>query len=336
MSYTDLIQKIEDKKFKPIYFLCGEESYFIDAVMNAIDDHALDESQKAFNQITLYGKEVNGKQLLDHLRRYPVMADRQVVFMKEAHAFKDWDHLQTYFEKPNPMTVLGIGYKARMPDKRKKWVKALTKSSHTEILESKPVYDNKVPAWIADYVTKHKFKIQPEATRLLAAYLGNTLSNVANELDKLMILLNKGSTITLEDVENNIGISKKYNVFELQKALGERNASKTNVILKNLIGQFHKQPILMLVPNLHGFFQKVYAFNSVSRLSDQDIARALNIYSHYFVKDYRAAAKKYSNRQLEKIFDLFHIYDGRLKGIDGSRQSEEAIFTELVQRILYI
>lgn len=335
MSYTKTIKDIQSGKIDNVYFFYGEEPFFIDKMMSALEDNVLQEHEKSFNQMALYGKEVDGKQVLDNLRRFPMMAQRQLVLLREGQSFKGWDMLQSYFERPNPTTVFGIAFKAKSPDKRKKWVKALFKSKHVKAVESKTVYESKIPEWVDKYLSEKGFSISPQASRLMSIYLGNKLSQVANELDKLMILQGKNKKITLDEVEKNIGISKLYNVFELQIALGERNISKSNFIVHNLKGQLQKQPIQFLMPSLHGFFQKVYALKSIQGGSNQEIARALNIYSEYFVKDYKAASKHYSTPQLEKIFSLFNTYDTRSKGIDGSRQKDGAILMELVQQILY-
>ena len=335
MSHQALLEKIKNKNYDPIYFLYGEEDYFIDLIVDTLDQVVLSAAEKAFNRIVLYGKEVSGRQVRDQLDRYPMMASHQLVLLKEAQYFKDWDYLIPYFQKPNPTTIFGVAYKSGSPDKRKKWFKALKLNNTTQIIESKRIYDNKIPSWINNYLKRSNKKINPQASRLLSIFLGNNLSNVANELDKLIILLGDDDTILLDHVEQNIGVSKHYNIFELQDALGTKNISKTNYISKNLVSHLKTQPLVMIIQSLHSFFSKVYALHSLTGQSDDAVAKQLGIYSRYFVKDYRRAVKNYSPQQLEQIFDLLNKYDARLKGIDGSRLKDHVILEELIQQIIF-
>ncbi len=335
MDFKVILSHIKKKQFDQIYLAYGEEDYYIDRLTDILDTTVLTDDQKAFNRTVAYGKEVKADQLLDHLRRYPMMSSHQLVILKEAQAFNDWDGLVPYFQNPNPATVFMIAYKAKSPDKRKKWFKSLKDAPSVCIMESKRVYENKIPAWIDQYLKSVGKKISPEASRLLSIFVGNKLSNVVNELDKLLILIEDKPQIDLEHIEQNIGVSRHYNVFELQDALGDRNISKVNYIVKNLVDHLKTQPLILIIPAIHSFFSKVYALKTLSGQSDDYLAKALGIYSKYFVKDYRKAAKNYTGAQLERIFDMLHRYDRRLKGIDGSRQKEEAILEELVQHIIY-
>ncbi len=335
MTAEEVIKDIKKKSFSTVYLLYGEENYFIDAVLNALDQHVLTETEKAFNRTVLYGKEINGKQLLDSLRRYPMMASHQLVLLKQAQSFTDWNSLIPYFEKPNPLTIFAIAYEGKSPDKRKKWFKILKSKKEHIIIESKRIYENKIPAWVNNYLAKKGKTIDPKASRLLSIFVGSKLSNVVNELDKLLLGLGDEQHITLTHIEQNIGVSKKYNVFELLDALGQRDVAKVNYISLNLSEQFKTQPLIMLMPAIYSFFAKVYATRSISNRSDAELANILGIYSKYFVKDYRTAAKNYTDECLEKIFDILRHYDARLKGIDGSRQKDKALLEEMVQQIVF-
>ncbi|MEZ4983707.1 MAG: DNA polymerase III subunit delta [Saprospiraceae bacterium] len=240
MSYNALLQDIRHKKFAPVYFLHGPESYFIDRITDAIEEYALAEHERAFNQTMLYGKDTDHLQVLDAARRFPMMAERQLVILKEAQDMKNLKDLQTYLEKPTPTTVLVICHKHKKYALNTNFGKAV--KAHAVLFESATLYDNQVPDWIGGYLKDKQLTASPEIRELLAEYLGAELSKVANELDKLALNVPAGATLTAEMVEQHIGVSKDYGVFEFQKALGLRDIVKSNRIIQYFIANPRKNP----------------------------------------------------------------------------------------------
>jgi DNA polymerase III subunit delta len=237
MTYKQITEALKKGNIAPVYFLHGEEDYYIDELTKFIENKLLTEDEKAFNFTVLYGKDSDFKNILDAARRYPVMAERQVVIVKEAQDLKTLDNLDAYIENPLDTTVLVLAHKHKTLDKRKKFGKTLEKSEKAGkavIFESKKLYENELPDWITDYLKEEQIRIEPDAAQMMADYLGNDLSKITNELGKLLILLPKGSSVTRELIQQNIGASKDYDVFELQAAIAERNAQKV-IKLFNII-----------------------------------------------------------------------------------------------------
>src|SRR6201986_1184518 len=266
MSADDIIKDIKNRKFKPLYLLHGDEPYYIDLVGNYVEHKVLSDAEKGFNQTVLYGKDTDIMTVLNAAKRYPMMADYQVVLVKEAQDMKwgkDDDDKKTinpllaYLESPLPSTILVFCYKYGKFDKRKKSYKAIDKNGI--VFESTTLYDNKVPGWIEDFVQEKGYKISPQAAALLGEYLGNDLSKIANELEKLMLNVSKGQEITPKEIQDNIGISKEYNVFELQTALGKKDVVKVNRIINYFEANPKSNPIVLMLGNLNNYFSKVLA-----------------------------------------------------------------------------
>lgn len=334
LSYRQIINHLQKKEYYPIYFLHGEESYYIDEITKWIETKVLDESTKAFNQTVLYGKEIDYKNVLDNARRYPVMAERQVVIVKEAQHLKTFDKLESYFENPLDTTILVFAHKHKKLDSRKKFAKILKKSKKACVFESSKLYDNKIPNWISNYIKDRGYNIKPAAANLLAEYLGADLSKIANELDKLVLNLADGQAIDKNIIQKNIGISKDFNVFELQKALGTRNQFKSFLIVKYFISNPKNHPLPMITATLYNFFSKVYVCQSMLRnSSDKEICGALGINS-FFLSDYKNATKVYNRRQLEQVFALLKEYDLRSKGVNNSSTPPGELLREMIIRIL--
>src|ERR1700741_1182851 len=267
MTATDIIKDLKNRKLKPLYLLHGEEPYFIDMVSNFTEQNLLSEAEKGFNQTVLYGKDTDIMTVLGAAKRYPMMSDHQLVLVKEAQDMK-WgkeeddkkglDPLLSYLEDPLPGTVLMFCYKYGKFDKRKKTYKAIEKNGL--VFESTPLYDNKIPEWIEDYAAAKGYKTDPQASAMMAEYLGNDLSKIANELDKLMLNVAVGQTIIVKHVQDNIGISKEYNVFELQSALGKKDPFKVNQIINYFEANPKANPIVLVMANLNSFFSKVLLY----------------------------------------------------------------------------
>ena len=336
MTFQALLKDLKAKKYQPVYFLHGAESYFIDAISNYIETKVLSEGEKAFNQTVLYGKEVDFKQVVDAARRYPMMASHQIVLLKEAQEMRSLKSLQTYIEKPLASTILVICHKHKKFDSRTKFGKAVNKNA--VVLEAKKLYDNQLPDWIRSYLKGKGFAIEPAATHLMSEYLGTDLAKVVNELDKLAINLPAKTTITAQHIQENIGISKEYNVFELQKALGQRQVTKANRIVQYFSSNPRKNPLVLMVNSLYSYFSKIYSLHFLKNASEQDILKNLKLRSAYFLKDYRLTARYYNRAQTEAVLALLREYDLKSKGVNfnNAYMHEGELMKELVWKILHV
>ena len=338
MTAEDILKDLKNRKFKPLYLLHGEEPYHIDLVGNYVEHQLLSDADKGFNQTVLYGKDTEVMTVLGAAKRYPMMADYQVVLVKEAQDMK-WgkddddkksiNPLLNYLDNPLPSTILVFCYKYGKFDKRKKTYKAIEKNGL--IFESTSLYDNKIPGWIESFTTDKGYRISQQATYMLSEYLGNDLSKIANELEKLMLNVSAGQEITLELVQNNIGISKEYNVFELQTALGKKDVFKVNQIVNYFEANPKANPIVLVLGNLNNFFSKVLAFHYIKDRSN--IARELGV-SPYFVKDYEQAARSYNYGKTMRIISYLREYDLKSKGVDSNAE-DGALLKELMFKILH-
>jgi DNA polymerase III subunit delta len=340
MTATDIIKDLKNRKYKPVYLLHGDEPYFIDQVSDYVEHHLLSEAEKGFNQTVLYGKDTDVMTVLGASKRYPMMADYQVVLVKEAQEMKwgsDSDDkksinpLQAYLENPLPSTILVFCYKYGKFDKRKKTYKAIEKSGL--IFESGSLYDSKIPAWVEGYLIEKGYKINQQASLMLAEYLGNDLSKIANELDKLMLNVAAGQEITLKHIHDNIGISKEYNVFELQTALAKKDAFKANQIINYFEANPKANPIVLVLGNLNNFFTKVLVYHYVKDKSPQNLAREMGV-SPYFIKDYEQAARSYPLGKTVQIISYLREYDVKSKGVE-SNTDHGGLMKELMFKILH-
>lgn len=332
MKFNDIIKDLKSKKYSPIYFLHGEESYFIDEIANYIEKNVLTENEKAFNQTILYGKEANYNAVVDTARRFPIMAERQVLVIKEAKEMRDLPKLERYIENPAPTTILVICHKHKKLDQRSKFAKALKKKAI--IFESKTLYDNQMADWVTAYLRNYQYKIKHDATQLIVEYLGTDLSKVANELDKLMLNIPKGTEISMADVQKNIGISKDYNIFELQSALGKRDIIKTQRIVSYFISNSKKNPLVQVISSLYGFFSKIYIFHSAGQISDNEMAQKLGTRT-FFLKDYRIAAKNFNRVKTEKAIHVLREYDLKSKGVNRDSTPDTELLREMIFKILH-
>ena len=333
MTYEQLIGDLKKKAYRPIYFLYGDEPYYIDLVTDYITGNVLTEAEKSFNQTIVYGKDSDAGQVINLAKRYPMMASHQVVVVREAQELKDFDSLIHYAEHPLSSTLLVINYKYKNPDKRKKVFKALEQSGVS--FQSKKLYDNQVPGWISDYVSSRDYRIEPKAAALLAEFLGSDLSRIANELEKLFIAIGeKHRNITPLDVEVNIGISKDYNQFELQNALGKKDAVKANRIINYFAGDPKNHPVTITIASLYYFFSKLLLIHYLKDRSRQNVASALKV-NPFFVQEYEAASRRYSATRLVEIISLLRTYDMRSKGYDGDTTDAGELQRELIYKILH-
>jgi len=340
MTATEIIKDLSNKKYKPVYLLHGEEPYYIDLISNFVEHKLLSDAEKGFNQTVLYGKDTDVMTVLNASKRYPMMADYQVVLVKEAQDMKwgsdDADKktinpLLSYLENPLPSTILVFCYKYGKFDKRKKTYKAIEKSGL--IFDSAPLYDSKIPAWIEDFIGGKGYKINQQATFMIAEYLGNDLPKIANELEKLLLNTVAGQEITLKHVHDNIGISKEYNVFELQTALSKKDAFKANQIINYFEANPKANPMVLVLGNLNNFFSKVLAYHYLKEKPQQNIASALGV-NPYFLKDYELAARSYNYGKTMQIISYLREYDLKSKGLDSNAE-DGGLMKELVFKILH-
>jgi DNA polymerase-3 subunit delta len=338
MTAPEIIKDLKNRKFKPVYLLHGEEPYFIDLVSNYIEHKLLSDAEKGFNQTVLYGKDTDAMTAINAAKRYPMMSDYQVVMVKEAQDMKwgkdddDKKHINpilSYLENPLPSTILVFCYKYGKFDKRKKTYKAIDKNGL--IFESAPLYDSKIPAWIESYISDRKYKISPQASAMLSEYLGNDLSKIANELDKLMLNVSLGEEITLKHIQDNIGISKEYNVFELQTAITRKDAYKVNQIVNYFEANPKANPIVLVLGNLNNFFSKVLAYHYVKDKSNA--AKEIGV-NPYFLKDYEQAARGFNLGKTFQVISLLREYDVKSKGVE-SNAGPGALLKELMFKILH-
>jgi DNA polymerase III subunit delta len=355
MTYEQILTELKNKKYRPIYFLMGEEPYFIDIISDYILENILTEDEKEFNQAVLYGKDVDAGAIVDYAKRFPMMSNYQVVVVKEAQeirnlvpgstdkdddeetpATKNTDQkkspLELYIEKPVPTTILVICYKYKKLDKRRAIYKLLDKNG--AIFESAKLYDNQVPAWISGYLKNKGYSLTPIAAQLLNDYLGVDLSRIVNELGKLVINIPSGTQITEVHIEQNIGISKDYNTFELQKALGKREILKANRIAIHFGLNPKENPILKTIPILFMYFSRLINYHYLKDKSRDSIIRSLGI-SPTFVGEYIDAANNYPPAKLRMIVGLLREYDGKSKGIENDSTSQGELLRELIFKILH-
>ena len=331
MKYNEIIKSIDDKKYNNIYFLSGSESYYIDKISDYISKNILNEEDKAFNQAILYGKETNVKEIISEAKQYPFGAINRVVIVKEAQHVRNIENLDTYLENPLNTNILVICYKKKI-DARKKFFKNLKKNNY--LFESNQLYENQIANWINEYCNEKGINITNESCAILAQHLGNSLSKITNELDKLLINISQDEKITPTIIEKNIGISKDYNVFELQNCLGKKNILQSNKIANFLSANSKNNPFVLTISSIFSFFKKVLIYKQISNLDRSKIASTLKI-NPYFVNQYQTASQNYSYNQLKKIFKFIEEYELRSKGIGNYNTSTDSLLKELIFKILH-
>ena len=338
MKELELIFKnIKKKEFLPIYFFHGEEAYYIDIAVKALENDVLTEDEKAFNQTVVYGKDTNYNEILSLAKQYPMMGDKQLIIVKEAQDLKFNDEetkiLEKYVENPVESTILVFAHKHKKVDSRKKVFKTLDKAKM--LFHSEPVKDYNLAKWIDDEARNLQIKLAPGISQLLADYLGNDLSRIANELNKMKLVLKDGEVLDGKLVETHIGISKEFNVFELQKALGKKDANTAFKIAYYMGKNPKTNPIVMTIGNLYNFFSNVVLYHTVSHQSPPTIASELGI-NPYFVKDYAEAARLYPLKFATRIISVLREIDLKSKGLGAVNMDEGELLKEMVYKIINI
>lgn len=344
LTYLDVLGQLRQKRYAPVYFLYGEESYYIDMISDFVESNVLDEMAREFDQTVIYGKDVPSADVATVIaaaRRFPMMGQKQVIVVKEAQNIKKWEALGFYMEKPVESTLLVFCYKYGKPDGRMTVFRNFEKNGGV-MMESARIYDNQMPRWIIDYVSEWGKKqqvplsIEPQAALLIADSLGNNLSKVVSELQKLIIASPQGTTvITPQLVERNIGISKDYSVFELEKAMIAGDSLKAYRIVY-YFAQSKDHPIQKELSTLFSFFANLMIYHYLPKgLSDQEVASALGLSSRFFVSDYVMAAKRFNGAKTMRIIGYIRDTDARSKGINNASADDKALWQELIYKIMH-
>lgn len=348
---NQILLDLKRRIFKPVYFLSGEEPHYIDMICDYIEANVLEASEQEFNQTVVYGKEADLVTILSLAKQFPMMSEYNVVIVKEAQDVKEFVkegstavkkpesnvnspqmQFQAYLANPLSSTILVFAYKYKTLDKRSALSKAIQKQA--VYLETKKLYDNQVPDWINTYVKEKKHSINPKAGFLLAEFLGNNLSKIANEINKLLINLPAGQEISPEMVQNNVGISKDYNVFELQDALGKKDILRVNRIIIHFAGNEKENPAPMIFANLYGYFSKLLRYQFLPDKSKFVAAQAMGV-NPFFIDGYATAARNYPTQKLKTIFGLLKEYDLKSKGVNNTAVTSGELMKELMYKLLH-
>ena len=328
-----IAEDIKTGNTKPIYFLMGEEAYYIDKISDYIEKNLLTEEEKGFNQMVFYGRDVSVEDIISQAKRYPMMAEKQVVIVKEAQDLsRTIDRLVSYAENPQPTTVLVICYKYKSLDKRKKLGKIIAEKG--VLFESKKLYENQVGDWISSNLKERGYDIEPKAAHMLVEFLGTDLSKIDNELEKLALILDKGTVINAFHVEENIGISKDYNNFELRKAIGEKQFVRANQIINYFAENPKTHPLVMTISLLNSFFTQLLLYHGLKDKGRINVAKMLKV-NPYFVPEYQRAGVNYPMRKVAQVISYLREADLKSKGVGASNLSHADILKQLLFKIMH-
>jgi DNA polymerase III subunit delta len=344
MTYEQIIKDLQNKIYKPIYFLMGNEPYYIDKITDYIAENVLTEAEKAFNQTILYGKDVDLGTVINTARRFPMMANYHVVIIKEAQNIKGINGetgkgknpkpnpLQLFLENPPKSSILVINFKYDSIDRRTKFPKTIEKNG--VLFESKKLYENQLPQWITQYAAGKKLRTEPQASVLMAEFLGSDLNKITNEIDKLELVIPANSSISVNIVEKYIGISHEYNIFELNKAIGARDILKANRIVQYLGKNAKDSPALVIIGSLYEYFIRILKLHTTSVKGKEDLSSLLGI-SSFFLEEYQRASKIYSVSKTISNISILRTFDLKSKGVDAGNSDSVEILKELVYRLMH-
>ena len=325
-----IVNDIKSKNYKPIYFLCGEETYYIDKISDLIESSVLTEDEKSFNQVVLYGRDTTVEEIVSTAKRFPMMADYQVVIVKEAQNLsKTFEKFESYALNPQLTTILVFAYRDK-PDGRKKIFKTIKDKGVW--FESKKLYDNQVPDWIVKVLKGQNYGIEPKAAAMLSEFLGTDLAKINNELEKLKIVFPEGHIFTPKNIEENIGFSKDYNVFELKSALATRNQQKAYTIIHNFAANPKDNPIVVVSGQMFAFFAQLLQYHGLKDKSKFNAAKALGV-NPFFMDEYATASKNYPMRKVSQIIEIIRDMDVKSKGVGSGSMKEADMLKELVYKI---
>jgi DNA polymerase III, delta subunit len=331
MSAEKIISEWKKNIFKPFYWLEGEEEFYIDMVVDYAEHNILSEADASFNLSVFYGKDANWTEVVNACSRYPMFAERQVVILKEAQQMKEIDKLENYITNPLASTVLVVSYKGKTIDGRSKLAKLL--KQHGEVVTTKKLYDNQLPGWTNDYIQSKGYTITPRALTLLADHIGNDLSRIANEFEKVSMNLGERKNITEDDIEKYVGISKEYNVFELQQALSNKDLAKAITIIQYFEGNPKAAPIQMLLPALYNHFSKVLTVFQMPEKTEKAL-RPMFYNNPYAARQALETVLNYSYSGVEQTLMLLHEYNLKSIGINSIAVSDASLMKELAVKII--
>ena len=331
MLANTIISDWKKGTYKPVYWLEGEEEYFIDKVMKYAESNILKESETGFNLSVFYGKDADWTAVINSCRRYPMFAERQVVLLKEAQQMRDIEKLEAYIENPLTSTIFVVSYKEKKVDGRTRLAKLLKEKG--VVLTTKKLYDNQLPEWTEELVQSKELSISQKALMLLVDHIGNDLSRIENEIDKIAINLGKRKGITETDVEQYVGVSKDFNVFELQASLATKNLSKAIQIIQYFEANPKAAPIQLILPSLYAFFSKVFMIYGLNTKDEKTIATSLGI-NPFFIKDYLRTTGVYSYADLERLLLLLSDYNLKSIGINNSGTTDASLLKEMVVKMI--
>ncbi len=333
-TYEEIVRDLRNQVYKPVYYLMGEESYYIDKISEYIAQTVLKEEEREFNQTILYGSDVDIVAVINAAKRYPMMAERQVVIVKEAQHIKHMEDLVFYVQKPLQSTVLVICHKNGVLDRRKKLAAEIEKVG--VLFESKKIKDTQLPGFITSYLKRKSVEIEPKASEMMAEFVGTDLNRLAGELDKLVITLVPGMRrVTPEQIERNIGVSKDYNNYELRSALVAKDVLKANKIIKYFAENPKTNPIQMTLSVLFGFFSNLMLAYYAPEKTEQGIASQLGLKSAWQAREYIAAMRMYSGMKVMQIIGEIRYCDAKSKGVENSSLSDADLLRELIYKILH-
>jgi DNA polymerase-3 subunit delta len=331
MSSEKIVNDLKKQNFKPVYWLEGDEEYFIDQVIAYAENKILTESEAGFNLTVYYGRDASWTEVVNSCRRYPMFSDKQVVILKEAQGMKDIEKLESYIEKPLSSTFLFVAYKNKKLDGRTKLAKML--KDKAVLFTSKKLYDNELPDWVSGLIKSKGYTITNKALFLLIDHIGNDLSRLNNEVDKLALNLGNRKNITEDDIENFVGISKEFNVFELQQAIASKDLYKAIRIIQYFSANPKAAPLQLIFPSLYNFFSKVLMIYSVQARDERSVATAIGV-NGFFVKDYIQTAIKFSHQEIEKVLLLLYEYNLRNIGINDAGTEDADLLKEMVVKMI--
>lgn len=331
MAVEKIISEWKKNSFKPVYWLEGEEEYYIDKAVEYAEHQILPESEASFNLTVFYGRDANWADVINACRRYPMFAERQVVILKEAQQMRDVEKLEAYVDNPLHSTVFVVSYKDKKVDGRTSFAKTL--KAKAVLVTTKKMYDSKLPEWTQELVQSKGLSISAKGLALLVDHIGNDLSRIENEIDKLSVNLGKRKGITEEDIEEFIGVSKDFNVFELQAALAKKDLAKAIRIIQYFEANPKSAPIQLVLPSLYSFFSKVFMVFGAGSHDEKSVAAALGI-NPYFIKDYMQAANLYKFEGVEKILLLLHTYNLKSVGVNDAGTEDASLMKEMVVKMM--
>ena len=337
MDYSAIIQSIQQGNFSPVYFLQGDEPFFIDNIIEHLEENVVESSQRDFNQFIFYGKEIDFPSLISTARKFPMMGERQLVIVKEAQEIKGWNNetnqsiLTEYLKQPSPSTVLAFGYKYKSLDKRTKLAKAFQQEAI--VLTSKKIYDNQIPDWIQGYVKAKHVQISPKAVRLLSENIGNNLQRLSNEIEKLLLNIPENQPIDEQAVHRYVGISRDYNTFELQAALGSGNHLKAQKIVKYFAANPSSHPLVLTIYNLYSYFSKLLMIHQSPRKDKQTVAQAIGVHP-FFAEEYIRAIRLYPQAKVLSNLQYLHEADLASKGIGQLVPADGDLLKELIFKLM--